>query len=262
MRSSRFIRRGLLVGALGCATLGASSAAAATASASSGRKLLHGSTPGWLSKASDLGATPAANQVNFGVLLSMRDQAGAEAALQAISDPTSASYGQWLSNAAFDAKYAPSSADVAAVQGWLRSQGFQVTKTLPSGMYVEASGSVAQVEQTFGTQLSNYSYQGKTVRANGSALSLPSNTPASVSGAIAGVIGVDQGSALKQPADTEPGPPPGRGTGSSRARSITGRSSPITSHPPTAGCSRTPSAAMCRSSTSRLTVRADCWLPG
>ena len=139
----------------------------------------------------------------------MRNQAGAEAKLQAISDPTSASYGQWLSTAAFDSNYAPANSDVSAVQSWLRSQGFHVTDTLPSGMLVQASGSVAQVEQTFGTQVNNYSYQGTTVHANATALSLPSGTPAAVTGVIAGVVGIDQGSTLKQPADTEPGPPDG-----------------------------------------------------
>ena len=206
MRSTRSIRRALLAATLVCIALGG---AAVAASASPGRYTLHGTTPGWLSQANNLGATPSAQQVQFGVLLNMRDQAGAEAKLQAISDPTSASYGQWLSNAAFNASYAPSNADVSAVQDWLRSQGFTVTQTLPSGMYVEASGSVAQVEQTFGSQVNNYSYQGKTVRSNTTALSLPASTPAAVSSAIAGVVGVDQGSTLKAPADTLPGPPDG-----------------------------------------------------
>ncbi len=206
MRSSRSIRRGLVAAVL----VGvASAAAAASASAAPGRHTLRGSAPGWLGQAHNLGATPSAQQVQFGVLLHMRDQAGAEAKLQAISDPTSASYGQWLSNAAFDASYAPSSADVAAVKNWLQSQGFSVTKTLPSGMYVEASGSVARVEQAFGAQVDNYSYLGKTVHANNAALSLPASTPATVSSAIAGVIGIDQGSTLKTPADKLPGPPPG-----------------------------------------------------
>ena len=83
-----------------------------------------------------------------------------------------------------------------------------------------------------GRSFSNYSYQGKTVRANGSALSLPSNTPASVSGAIAGVIGVDQGSALKQPADTHPGPPPGARYGVQPCSVSYGQKRG--SHPPTA----------------------------
>lgn len=119
MRSTRSMRRALLAATLVCIALGG---AAVAASASPGRYTLHGTTPGWLSQANNLGAAPSTQPVQFGVLLNMRDQAGAEAKLQAISDPTSASYGQWLSNAAFNASYAPSSADVSAVQDWLRSR--------------------------------------------------------------------------------------------------------------------------------------------
>jgi len=156
-----------------------------------------------------MGTSTTSQQVNFGILLGLRDQAGAVATLQAISDPASARYGQWLSNADFDARYAPTSASVAAVQSWLRSEGFQVTTTLPSGMYVEASGSVSTVQSIFGTSLHNYSYLGKEVRANATQLSLPANTPAAVTSVISGVVGIDQGSTLKHTADTEPGPPPG-----------------------------------------------------
>ena len=55
----------------------------------------------------------------------------------------------------------------------------------------------------------NYSYLGKNVHANNSQLSLPASTPAAVTSAISGVIGIDQGTAIKHTADTEPGPPPG-----------------------------------------------------
>jgi subtilase family serine protease len=197
-----------------CFVLTTMVATAAAEPASAGRQTLRDSGPGWLTRARDLGATPAAAPVHFGVLLTMRDQAGAEATLQRIADPSSASYGNWLSNAEFNARYAPGRADVAAVEDWLRSQGFQVTETLPSGMYIEANGSAAQVAHIFGTELHNYSYRGKTVRANSAALSLPDGTPAVVSRVIAGVIGIDQGSTMKQPAsirpdDTLPGPAPG-----------------------------------------------------
>jgi subtilase family serine protease len=210
MGSSRFPRSKVLGGLLaGATTLAVIAMAGPALAAPQGRHPLHGSTPRWLHQARDLGATSSSQQVNFGLLLGMRDEAGAVATLQAISDPSSASYGQWLSSAAFNSRYAPASSDVAAVQNWLRSQGFQVTTTLPSGMYVEASGSAAQVESTFATSLHNYSYLGKKVRANATALSLPASTPAAVSSVITGVVGVDQGTTLKQPADTEPGPPPG-----------------------------------------------------
>jgi subtilase family serine protease len=209
MGSSRFTRK-VAIGLLASATVvGLSAMAASATAAPQGRHPLSGSTPRWLPQAQDVGSPSSSQQVSFGMLLSMRDQAGAVAALQAISDPTSASYGHWLSNAAFDASYAPSSASVAAVQGWLRSEGFHVATTLPSGMYVEATGSVAQVQSVFGTSVHTYSYLGKNVQANATQLSLPANTPAGVVSAVSGVIGIDQGSALKHIADTEPGPPGG-----------------------------------------------------
>ena len=209
MGSSRFVRR-VAIGLLASGTvIGLTAAAGAASAAPQGRHPLDGSTPKWLHQAHDMGASSSAQQMNFGLLLGMRDQAGAMATLKAISDPSSSSYGQWLTNAQFDARYAPAKSSVTAVQDWLRSEGFQVTKTLPSGMYVEASGSVAKVESTFGTSVHNYTYLGKNVHANNSQLSLPSGTPAAVTGAISGVIGIDQGTALKHTADTEPGPPPG-----------------------------------------------------
>ena len=209
MGSSRFVRK-VAIGLLASGTvIGLTAAAGAASAAPQGRHPLDGSMPKWLHQAHDMGASSSAQQMNFGVLLGMRDQAGAMATLKAISDPASSSYGKWLTNAEFDARYAPAKSSVTAVQDWLRSEGFQVTKTLPSGMYVEASGSVAKVESTFGTSVHNYSYLGKNVHANNSQLSLPAGTPAAVTSAISGVIGIDQGTALKHTADTEPGPPPG-----------------------------------------------------
>ena len=203
---ARKVAIGLLAGAT---VAGLSVTAEAASAAPQLRHPLGGSTPKWLPTARDMGTSPSAEQVNFGVLLGMRDASGALATVQAITDPASPSYGHWLSNTAFDAEYAPAQSSVTAVQDWLRSQGFQVTKTLPSGMYVEASGSVGQVDSTFGTTVHNYSYLGKNVHANASQLSLPADTPAAVVSAVSGVIGIDQGTILKQIADTEPGPPPG-----------------------------------------------------
>jgi subtilase family serine protease len=208
-RSNRFTRHKIVGGLAAVFTVAGLAAAVAPAAASASPHTLPGSMPRWLHQAHEQGALPSSQQIGFGVLLGMRDPAAAQAQVQALSDPTSASYGKWLTNQQFDARYAPTAASVTAVQGWLRSAGFQVTKTLRSGMYVEASGSVAQVDKTFGTSVHNFSYLGKTVRANATVLSLPAATPAAVTSAVAGIIGIDQGSTLKTPADTLPGPPPG-----------------------------------------------------
>src|SRR5947209_4353026 len=165
MGSSRFVRRvavGLLAGA---AAVGLSVAAGAASAAPQSRHPLTGSTPKWLPFARDMGTTVSTDPVSFGVLLGMRDAAGAEATLKAVSDPASASYGHYLTSKQFDAAYAPARSSVSAVQTWLRDQGFKVTKTLPSGMYVAVNGTIGQVEATFGSKIHNYSYQGKQVYA-------------------------------------------------------------------------------------------------
>ena len=236
MGSYRSGRRRLLGGLLaGVTVMGLTAAAgSASAAASPPRQLLAGSTPGWLGQARDLGAVPSGEPVDFGVLLGMRDEAGAAATLQAVSGPGSARYGRWLSDKAFDARFGPARATVAAVQRWLRGQGFRVTATLPSGMYIEAAGSAGQVEKAFATRLHNYSYRGVTVRANDTELSLPAGTPAVVRGAISGVLGIDQGSDLKRPASTEPGPAPGARYGVQPCSAYYGQKT-ATSKPPAYG---------------------------
>jgi len=182
---------------------------ARTASASPSPRAVPDSAPRWTGDARVLGNTSADQRVDFGVLLKMRDQAGAVATLQNISDPNSPDYGKWLTSGGFTANYGPAKPDVAAVRNWLGAQGFTLRKTLPSGLYVEVSGTVAQVQKVFKTTVKNYSYRGQTVHSNSSALSFPSSTPASVINAVGGILGVDQGAQIHTTADTLPGPPPG-----------------------------------------------------
>jgi subtilase family serine protease len=198
-----------LVVALGTAAASVLGAGPATAASRPGRHVLNGSQPRWLTRARATGSAPAdASTIHFGLLLKLRDTAAAEATLASVSDPTSASYGQWLTSSEFKTRFAPAQSDVNAVQSWLKGQGFALRSTL-GGMYVEASGTTAQINKAFGTKLENYTYQGKTVHANSTTLSLPEDTPAAVLGVVSGVLGLDQGTALKTPADTLPGPDSG-----------------------------------------------------
>ncbi len=209
IKASTMRSRLALVVAIGTAAATVLGAGPATAADRPGRHVLNGSRPNWLSRAKATGSAPAdASTISFGLLLKLRDSAAAEATLASLSDPSSANYGKWLTNKQFSSQYAAAPSDVAAVQTWLKGQGFNLRDTL-GGMYVEASGSTAQVNKVFGTKVENYTYQGQTVRANSTELSLPDGTPSAVVGVVAGVVGVDQGSALKKPADTLPGPDTG-----------------------------------------------------
>jgi subtilase family serine protease len=123
---------------------------------SPGRLAIAGSLPNWLSQGQRLGVTPGNNRIDFGLVVRMRDHDDAVGTLQRISDPDSPDYGRWLSNEHFRSRFAPVPSDVAAVRDWILSQGFRVDKILPSGMYIEASGTAARVGKVFGTTVDNY----------------------------------------------------------------------------------------------------------
>ncbi|HEY3633023.1 MAG TPA: protease pro-enzyme activation domain-containing protein, partial [Jatrophihabitantaceae bacterium] len=182
---------------------------ATTAAASPSPHAVPGSVPKWTGQARALGNAASSQPVDFGVVLKLRNASDAVATLQRISDPDSANYGQWLTNQQFNARYAPAASDIAAVRNWLVSQGFTLRKTLPSGQYVEARGTVGQLQKVFKTTVKNYSYRGQTVRSNTTALSFPSKTPATVLNAVDGILGVDQGAQIHTHTDTLPGPPDG-----------------------------------------------------
>jgi subtilase family serine protease len=194
----------------------------AQADAASTRQLLPGTAPTWLDSATKTSDTNSNEDVSFGVLLNLRNQSDAEATLADISDPSSPSYGDWMTNAEFNAAYAPSATSVSAVQQWLTGEGFSVTTTFQSGMYIAAHGPASKVESTFGTNLASFKFDGATVRTNTSELSLPGDAPSAVVAAIGGVLGLDQAVALKspdksgsgssavdQPSSALPGPPAG-----------------------------------------------------
>ncbi len=120
--------------------------------------------------------------------------------LEAQENPSSPRYHQWLTPAAFAAAYSNSAADVAAVSAWLESQGFQVAP-LPAGRsWIEFSGTVAEVETAFHTQISSIN------SANGTRALLVQgiSVPAALEPVVQGLVSLD--GALSTPALTVPQP--------------------------------------------------------
>ena len=130
-----------------------------------------------------------------------------QALASAVSDPSSSSYRKFLTPAQFRQEFAPSQAQVGAVQTWLKSQGFSVEYTPQNNHYVSAEGTVAQAEAAFGTTFGEYSVGGLTVRSPESDVTIPD----SLSGMVSGVAGLDD-SAQFVVTDHTPGatnaPPP------------------------------------------------------
>lgn len=155
--------------------------------APSPRATLVGNVPPWANSANFKTAANASDSIGFRVYLGWTDPAAVEALAKAVSDPKSASYGQYLTPQQFRQKFSPSQSQVNAVQSWLRSQGFSIVYTPQNNHYVSAEGTVAQAAAAFGTSFGMYSVDGLTLRAPSSDISVPS----SVAGSVSGVIGLD-----------------------------------------------------------------------
>jgi subtilase family serine protease len=160
----------------------------ASASATSGRAMLSGSLTPSVERSKPDGHVAAGSLVRFDLVLNLRDAAGAQAIVKAVSTPGSAQYRKYLTDAQWIARYAPTQASVAAAETWLRAQGFKVGAVPSDRLFVAAQGSAAQVERAFGTTLSEYKVNGQSVRLANGTLSVPS----SLAGAVSGVVGVNE----------------------------------------------------------------------
>jgi subtilase family serine protease len=150
------------------------------------------------------------SSIEFDVGLSLSDPAGASAFATAVSDPTSPSYGRYLTAAQWEAAYSPTETSVDAVTSWLRQQGMAVDGVTPDRMTVSVSATAAEIEGAFHTTLNEYSVHGKTLRLAANDLSVP----ADLAGIVSGFDGVDQ--VPNAPADS---------TGADSASPATGRGS-------------------------------------
>ncbi|MCU1222676.1 MAG: Multicopper oxidase [Edaphobacter sp.] len=133
--------------------------------------------------ATDLGPTPAGQTLSTLALrfnMTSAQKAALTQLLVDLQNPSSPSYHQWLTPELFGARFGLSASDLAKVTGWLSSQGFTITRTARSSTSVTFTGTVAQVEQAFGTSIHALTIDGEQHIANLTDPVLP--------GAIAGIV--------------------------------------------------------------------------
>jgi kumamolisin len=143
--------------------------------------------------ARDLGAVSAQTAettLTVTLPLKLRNEAGAEALLQAISTPGSANFHEFLTPAQFKAQFAQSDTDVAAAVVYLTTFGLTAERT--GATTLQVTGTAPAFERAF--QVSLHRYQ---VAAQGSAPSFTFQAPTSapqipteISAVVAGVVGL------------------------------------------------------------------------
>ncbi len=99
----------------------------------------------------------ASDQVmHLNIVLKLRDQAGLDAFLKDLYDPTSPNYRHFLTVPAFTERFGPTQADYDAVVRFAKANGFTVTGGSRDGMDVQIAGPVSAVESAFHTTINTY----------------------------------------------------------------------------------------------------------
>ncbi len=123
------------------------------------RATLTGSRPPRALTANDTGALAPDTPIP-GITIVFSRSTTQEAALQTLlaaqQNPASPLYHQWLTPDQFAASFGMADSDLATVQTWLQQQGFTVIGANRSKTAITFSGTAAQVNAAFGTELHNY----------------------------------------------------------------------------------------------------------
>ena len=199
MNTSR-IHKLAAVATAGFVSLGvAQLATPAQASGSHGSSATHttsahtSAAPGsWTTKATRTGRTQGSTPLHLAVWLDQRHAAELAARTRAIYTKGSATYHHYLTSAQVTRRYAPTARQVSVVKQFLAKQGMHVQSVADNRAYVNVSATASQAERAFGVTLSQYRYQGQTLRGT--------TTPklGSIAGGhISSVSGLDTASAYR-----------------------------------------------------------------
>jgi subtilase family serine protease len=149
--------------------------------------------PGWTTGAPVVDSVPTERSASVTVYIRQARSAEAAAFAEAVSDPRNPLYRHFLSPTEYQARFSADDNSVAAVDRFLRDQGLTIEFVPANHLYVRATGSVGHIGRAFHTTLVNYRHNG-TITA---APSGPLSVPAGIAPLIAGVSGLDAGTAVR-----------------------------------------------------------------
>ncbi|MFY9732722.1 MAG: Ig-like domain repeat protein, partial [Candidatus Acidiferrales bacterium] len=135
----------------------------------------------------DRGAAPASLPMQRMLLVLKRSpelEASLDALLDQQQDKSSANYHAWLTPEQFGQQFGPADADIQVITSWLQLQGFQVAKVSNGRTVIEFSGTAAQVQNSFHTEIHKYTVNGADHWANASDPQIPTALVPAVAGVL------------------------------------------------------------------------------
>ncbi len=140
------------------------------------RSVLRGHVPPAVRNAMDKGRLAPQTALNH-LIMVLQPSPVQDHALQTMLDQQldkgSPNFHRWLQPAEFGARYGVADADIAKVTGWLAGQGFKVEHVAAGKRFIQFSGTVAQVESAFRTEMHSFEVNGKVHVSNNSDISVP-----------------------------------------------------------------------------------------
>jgi len=165
-----------------------------TAGASPARTHVPGSVSPRVAQATDDGREPASTQHEIVVGLELRNRDALEAFLQEVQDPSSPGYGHFLTPEEFNRDFAPTPAAENALVSFLDASGLKVTDRFANRLLVSVVGNVNAIERAFGVEMHKVHFRGQSHFATFDEPSLPSD----IASSVAGILGLDDLSAMQQ----------------------------------------------------------------
>ena len=133
----------------------------------------------------DQGPADPALRLGSVTLLTRPTPAQQKALTQLLADQQnrkSPNYHKWLTPEQWADRFGLTHNDVQKLTGWLKSEGFRVSKVARGRNWITFSGTAAQVQSAFGTELHRYKVDGELHVSNATAPKIPSSLAGIVSG--------------------------------------------------------------------------------
>lgn len=178
-RSTDRLHRGIALTALLLLAMSACLAFAATT------YTISNNTPRLPSNARILGPENAAKSMTVTLWLKQHNKAELDALVKQMYQKGSPNYHKFLTRDQYNARFAPTAQDAAAVRTFLTSRGLKIVSTDKNNHFVSAQGRVGDVQNAFHVQISRVMVNGETRRMN---LSDPM-----IEGAAGGLVSSVQG---------------------------------------------------------------------
>lgn len=154
---------------------------------------VNGQVPPLVSHSHLVGAANTQQQLQLSIGLKMRNEQQLATLLRNLYTPGSPDYHHYLTPQQFAAEFGPTQAQQQQVIDYLRSQGMTVTQVAPNGLLIDATASIATVQNAFQVKINTYQSGARSFYANATVPTVPDT----LSSVILSIGGMDNSVRLR-----------------------------------------------------------------